>query len=52
MDTPDAPPEELAPMIPPIAIAPLETKLIAVETSSGLMPIEIEPLQIEPLRGD
>ena len=52
MDTPDAPPEEPAPMIPPITIEPLETKLIAVETSSGVMPIEIEPLQIEPLRGD
>ena len=52
MDTPDAPPEEPAPMIPPITIEPLETKLIAVETGSGVMPIEIEPLQIEPLRGD
>jgi hypothetical protein len=51
MDTPDAPPEEPAPMIPPIAIEPLETKLITVETSSGVLPIEIEPLQIEPLRG-
>lgn len=49
------PPEE-EPAIPPIAIEPLVTiqitvgNLIAVE-SSGVMPIEIEPLQIEPLRG-
>ena len=51
IDVPEAP-QEPAPMIPPITIEPLETKLIAVETSSGVMPIEIEPLQIEPLRGD
>jgi hypothetical protein len=44
--------EELEPLIPPITIEPLETRLIVVDTSSGVMPIEIEPLQIEPLRGD
>lgn len=43
--------EELEPLIPPITIEPLETSLITVD-SSGVMPIEIEPLQIEPLRGD
>ena len=44
--------EELEPLIPPITIEPLENRLIVVDTSSGVMPIEIEPLQIEPLRGD
>ena len=44
--------EEPEPLIPPITIEPLETELIAVDASSGVMPIEIEPLQIEPLRGD
>lgn len=48
----DLPFEELEPLIPPITIEPLETRLIVVDTSSGVMPIEIEPLQIEPLRGD
>lgn len=43
-------PQEEEPPIPPIAIEPLVTVQIAVE-SSGVMPIEIEPLQIEPLRG-
>ena len=43
--------EELEPLIPPITIEPLETKLIAVGPSSGVMPIEIEPLRIEPLQG-
>jgi hypothetical protein len=41
---------EEEPPIPPIAIEPLVTVQIAVE-NSGVMPIEIEPLQIEPLRG-
>ena len=54
------PPEEESP-IPPIAIEPLDTVplrevplravQIAVDVSSGVMPIEIEPLQIEPLLG-
>ena len=40
----------------PIAIAPLEPEQIAIGNviaveSSGVMPIEIEPLQLEPLRG-
>ena len=48
----EPPVEELEPLIPPITIEPLETRLIVVDTSSGVMPIEIEPLQIEPLRGD
>jgi hypothetical protein len=48
----EPPPEELEPVIPPITIAPLETALIAVDTSSGVMPIEIEPLRIEPLQGE
>lgn len=49
---PELPLEELEPLIPPLSIPPLETKLIAVETSSGVMPIEIEPLRIEPLQGE
>jgi hypothetical protein len=49
------PPEEESP-IPPIAIEPLTTMplravQIAVDESSGVMPIEIAPLQIEPLLG-
>jgi hypothetical protein len=49
------PPEEESP-IPPIAIEPLATEplgavQIAVDVSSGVMPIEIAPLQIEPLLG-
>ena len=53
-------PEEDSP-IPPIAIEPLDTVplramplrevQIAVDESSGVMPIEIAPLQIEPLLG-
>ena len=48
-------PEEEEPLIPPLAIEPLETDQIAVGNpitveSSGVMPIEIDPLQIEPLR--
>ena len=47
--------EEEEPLIPPImiepltAIEPLASVQIAVDTSSGVMPIEIAPLQIEPL---
>jgi hypothetical protein len=44
--------EELEPLIPPIAIPPLETTQIVVDVSSGVMPIEIEPLRIEPLQGE
>src|SRR5687768_15840307 len=48
-------PQEEEPLIPPLAIEPLETDQIAVGKpitveSSGVMPIEIDPLQIEPLR--
>ena len=45
------PPVEEESPIPPIAIEPLTTAQIAVDVSSGVMPIEIEPLQIEPLQG-
>lgn len=45
-------PEELEPLIPPLTIPLLETKQIAVDTSSGVMPIEIIPLRIEPLQGE
>jgi hypothetical protein len=45
------PPPEEEPLIPPITIEPLTTAQIAVNESSGPMPIEIEPLQIEPLLG-
>lgn len=49
--------EELEPLIPAITIPqletePLEIRQIAVDTSSGVMPIEIEPLRIEPLQGE
>ena len=47
----EPPVEELESPIPPIAIPPLETTQIVVDVSSGVMPIEIEPLQMEPLRG-
>jgi len=49
------PPVEEEPPIPPIMIEPLTTieplssVQIAVNTSSGVVPIEIAPLQIEPL---
>jgi len=33
-----------------IVIEPLIVPLLAVDTSSGVMPIDIEPLQIEPLQ--
>ena len=48
----ELPPEELEPVIPPLTIEPLETRLLSVDTSSGVMPIEIEPLRIEPLQGE
>jgi hypothetical protein len=48
----EPPVEEPEPAIPPLVIAPLVTELIEVDAGSGVMPIEIEPLQIEPLRGD
>lgn len=48
----EPPIEEVEPLIPPITIPPLETELIVVDASSGVMPIEIEPLRIEPLQGE
>ena len=55
------PPEEEESLIPPIAIDPLatvplravslEAMQIAVDQSSGVMPIEIAALRIEPLQG-
>ena len=45
------PPEEDESPIPLIAIEPLGAVQIAVDVSSGVMPIEIAPLQIEPLLG-
>lgn len=48
----EPPVEEMEPLIPPITIPPLETELIVVDASSGVMPIEIEPLRIEPLQGE
>src|SRR3954463_4970480 len=38
------------PVVDPLVIEPIRVPLIAVETSSGVMPIEIQPLQIEPLQ--
>ena len=51
-----APPPEEESLIPPITIEPLTTVplsavQIAVDERSGPVPIEIEPLQIEPLLG-
>jgi hypothetical protein len=51
-----APPQEEEPPIPPIAVEPLEPVQIAVGNpitveNSGVMPIEVAPLQLEPLRG-
>jgi hypothetical protein len=51
-----APPQEEESLIPPIAVEPLEPAQIAVGSpitveSSGVMPIEVAPLQLEPLRG-
>ena len=43
-------PEE-EPLIPPITIEPLTTAQIAVNESSGPIPIAIDPLQIESLLG-
>jgi hypothetical protein len=50
------PPPDEEPIVPPIAIEPLQTvplsaAQIAVDVSSGVMPIDIAPLQIEPLLG-
>ena len=36
--------------IAPLVIEPMTTPLMAVETSSGVMPIDIDPLQVEPLQ--
>ena len=46
-----SPPVEEESPIPPITIAPLTMVQIAVDVSSGVMPIDIAPLQIEPLLG-
>jgi hypothetical protein len=48
----EPPIEEVESLIPPITIPPLETAQIVVDASSGVMPIEIEPLRIEPLQGE
>jgi len=48
----EPPTEEIESLIPPIAIPALETRQIAVATGSGVVPIEIEPLRIEPLQGE
>ena len=50
------PPPDEEPIVPQIAIEPLATvplsaAQIAAEVSSGVMPIDIAPLQIEPLLG-
>ena len=45
------PPAEEESPIPLITIEPLTTAQIAVDDSSRVMPIEIAPLQIEPLLG-
>ena len=50
------PPQEEESLIPPIAVEPLDPVQIAIANpitveSSGVMPIEIAPLQLEPLRG-
>ena len=49
------PPDE-DPIVPPITIDPLRTPplpeaQIAADVNSGVMPIDVEPLQIEPLLG-
>ena len=51
-----APPQEEESLILPIAVEPLEPAQIALGNpitvdSSGVMPIEVAPLQLEPLRG-
>ena len=43
--------EDIAPLIDPIMIEPITTVQIAIDVSSGVMPIDIEPLRIEPLQG-
>jgi hypothetical protein len=43
--------EDIEPLIDPITIEPIATIQIAIDVSSGVMPIDIEPLRIEPLRG-
>ncbi len=48
----EPPAEEPEQLIQPITIPALETQQIAVDTSSGVMPIEIVPLRIEPLQGE
>ena len=56
------PPPDEEPIVPPIAIEPLQTvplsevplsaaQIAAADVSSGVMPIDIAPLQIEPLLG-
>lgn len=50
------PPQEEESLIPPIAVEPLDPVQIAVGNpitvdNSGVMPIEVAPLQLEPLRG-
>jgi len=37
-------------VVDPLVIEPLSVPLMAVDSSSGVMPLEIEPLQIEPLQ--
>ena len=49
-------PQEEEPVIPPIAVEPLDPVQIAAGNpitveNSGVMPIEVAPLQLEPLRG-
>ena len=43
--------EDIEPLIDPITIEPIATVQIAIDVSSGVMPIDIEPLRIEPLQG-
>lgn len=43
-------PERPQRSITPILIEPIVVPLMAVETSSGVMPIDIDPLQVEPLQ--
>jgi hypothetical protein len=51
-----APPQEEEPLIPLIAVEPLDPVRIAAANpitveNSGVMPIDVAPLQLEPLRG-
>ena len=41
---------QLITAVPPLVIEPISVPLIAVDASSGVMPIEIDPLQIEALQ--